>query len=500
MNGRRRSNGKLFRANARSVRFLPACERLEDIQLLSSISVPIDDYYTLYGNQDGSDLTTYDYELGAGGPNADGDVYVGLFEFPTSSIPSDVIDSPSSITSATLAFSDVELFGSAPANFSASPVNVIGLSGFNGSTTIQSGDYFNSPGQTVGSFDPILAYYDSPAGVYTVDATSFVKQALANNSTPQEIAFRLEAPGGNVDMDIDGYGGGPVLTITYGDYTAITPTLSLLPDGSGGVSVDYTVTGTLPQGSDPEVDLYWSPTSTYDASTATATDASVPVEQTHDGPTSFTAADLGTPPAGTDYLLAVADPGHAVTDPETPPVVASTPYDPTISITGMAYVDNGQDVQVSYSETGDTQGASANLTFYASDQDDLAAGDPNQVATAVSIPVVISSYGQATVPLDSLQSAFNSTTEFIVAAFNNVSLFDVANADDSVPLSSYPVITPTLAWLPDGRGGVNVDYTITGDLPQGTTPEIDLYWSPTKTFDPNTASFTGANVTVAQNA
>ena len=63
MNRRRRWNGKVFRMNARSVRFIPACERLEDIQLLSSILVGTDDFYTLYGNSDGSDLTTYDYRL-----------------------------------------------------------------------------------------------------------------------------------------------------------------------------------------------------------------------------------------------------------------------------------------------------------------------------------------------------------------------------------------------------------------------------------------------------
>ncbi len=333
MNGRRRRwNGKVFRANARSVRFLPVCERLEDIQLLSSITVGTDNLYTLYGNPDGTDLSTFTNQLGAGTNTGNKGVYVGLFEFPTSSIPSNVVDSPSSITSATLTFSNVGNYGSAPtaASFNASPVNVIGLSGFNGSTTIQGGDYFNSPGQTVGSFVPTLAknyQWGAPTGAYTVDVTSFVEQALASNSMPQEIAFRLESPGGNVIMDVDGMGGAPILTITYADYAVITPTnLSWLADGSGGVSVDYTVTGTLPQGSDAEIGLYWSPTSAFDPSTASATGASIPVEQTPDGPTTFTAAQLGTPPPGTQYLLAVADPNHVVTDPKSFPSFDSAPY------------------------------------------------------------------------------------------------------------------------------------------------------------------------------
>ncbi len=121
----------------------------------------------------------------------------------------------------------------------------------------------------------------------------------------------MESPGGNVLED----SGPPLLTITYGQsYPVITPTES--PEQSdGSVSVDYSVAGTLPQGSSPEVDLYWAPTKNF-GSDATATGASVPVEQEHDGPTTFTAADLGTPWAGTQYLLAVADPGHAVTDPD----------------------------------------------------------------------------------------------------------------------------------------------------------------------------------------
>ena len=57
----------------------------------------------------------------------------------------------------------------------------------------------------------------APTGSYTVDVTSFVEQVLASNSMPQEIAFRLESPKGNVDMDVDGVGGAPTLTITYAD-------------------------------------------------------------------------------------------------------------------------------------------------------------------------------------------------------------------------------------------------------------------------------------------
>jgi hypothetical protein len=143
--------------------------------------------------------------------------------------------------------------------------------------------------------------------------------------------------------------------------SVITPTLSWLSDGSGGASVDYSVTGTLPSGSAPVIDLYWSPTGTYDPTTATATDDSVDVEQTHDGPTTFTAAELGTPPPGTKYLLAVADPDHLVTDPGSAPNVASIPYTrtaPALTVTGGDWdaVDGGAKFSYAVQWPGYTDG------------------------------------------------------------------------------------------------------------------------------------------------
>ncbi len=182
----------------------------------------------------------------------------------------------------------------------------------------------------MGSFVPTLANRDSPTGVYFVDVTSFVEQVLANNSMPQEIAFRLESPGGNVLMDVDGDGGGPILTITYGNYPVITPTIQTLPDGD--LSVDYSVSGTLPANKQADIVLDWAPADSYNPAVDTPTKAiTIPVVQTPNGPVTVSEASLGTPPPNTEDILAVADPRHDVTDPNSSPSFDSTPYSPVVN-------------------------------------------------------------------------------------------------------------------------------------------------------------------------
>lgn len=101
----------------------------------------------------------------------------------------------------------------------------------------------------------------------------------------------------------------------------ITPSLTAVP--GGGVEVDYTLDGTLPDGSTTSIELYWSPNPTLDSSATSADGAEVSVGPSDDGPTTFEPSELGTPPAGTKYLLAVADPDHEVTDPDAKLVTAS---------------------------------------------------------------------------------------------------------------------------------------------------------------------------------
>jgi hypothetical protein len=96
----------------------------------------------------------------------------------------------------------------------------------------------------------------------------------------------------------------------------LSPTLQWDPEG--GVDLGYTV-GSAPVPTDTTVDLYWSSTSdisgaigdpisaaTQDIAAGTAEGASVPVQ--------LTASDLGDPPVGAAYLLAVADPDNLIVE------------------------------------------------------------------------------------------------------------------------------------------------------------------------------------------
>jgi hypothetical protein len=410
----------------------------------------------------------YDYNLSADPPY----VYVEnqfndwktLVTFPTSSLP-DPANGPIYLT--------------VTADHSGPTGNTVDVGWFSVDSTkfdfTRGQDYYKATTNAAGSINL------NGGTSYRINVTQAVADFLKHSpSSTADLAFLLSTDatgtalsGVNAELDTQ-----PAAT-----YPVIKPS-NLQDTADGGASVDYTLTGTLPQGKTPVIGLYWSPTSSFDPSTATATSAGFAVEQTHNGPATFTAAQLGTPPAGTKYLLAVADAGHFVTDPQTPPAVASTPHgEPTISITGMEFVDNGQDVQVNYSETGDTQGASADLTFYASDQPDLVTGDPNQIPTSVSIPVVTGGDGQATVSLDSLLGAINSAAKYIDVAIQNVSLFEVGKPDDSVPLSSPSITLNAIAGVPSASNPIlaRVSYTITGgklttDVPivatWSTTPSI----------------------------
>ena len=258
------------------------------------------------------------------------------------------------------------------------PVNVIAYATNSPPSTAD----LTAPGTLAGIItadEPSEVEDDDPElGHYSVDVTQAV-EAVANASGMLDLRFQ---PGSDEWADMYLFNDPPgselqretELVVTFAAqqiYPTITPTLDGTP--GGGASVDYTLTGTLPPAPEADIDLYWAPTQNFDSG-ATETDASVTVEQTHDEPVTFTTSELGTPPPGTKYLLAVADPDHDVTDPDSAPLFAAIPY-----------------------------------------------------------------------------------------------------------AQNYPVITPTLSWLPDGNGGVSVDYTVKGDL-GGQQANVDLYWSPSQFF------------------
>jgi len=161
---------------------------------------------------------------------------------------------------------------------------------------------------------------------YEIDVTQAVSQYLSQSPpSTSNLAFLLTPE--SSDMELSG-----VSVELDTPPPVITPTLASLPDGSGGVSLDYTVAGDL--GDEMAyLDLYWSPTQSFGADATLVRDASgnpvgLTIQQTHDGPTLLTPSQLGTPPSGTQYLLAVATAVHPFGSPSTLPVVAVLPYTP----------------------------------------------------------------------------------------------------------------------------------------------------------------------------
>ena len=97
--------------------------------------------------------------------------------------------------------------------------------------------------------------------------------------------------------------------------------------GDGGLDYGYTISNAnLPQATTEA--LYWAPVTTFDSSQDTLIPDSVLNTQTAAGtygPFHVTPAQLGAPPEGAKYLLAVADPDHTVSQN---PQVVSLVYDP----------------------------------------------------------------------------------------------------------------------------------------------------------------------------
>jgi hypothetical protein len=310
--------------------------------------------------------------------------------------------------------------------------------------------------------------YPAP-GVYTAELD--VKYSFSSESFPQE--------DGTTALTRQ-------FTITVLAPT-ITPTLSAMSDG--GVSVDYQVAGTLPPSYDldtPTIDLFWSPASNYDPNLEMPTGDSVDVEQTHDGPTTFTAEELGAPPTGTKYLLAVADPDHVATDPSSTPAFAAVPYsslsnvhqlpsDPVTGEEGHPTATSGlgndttavakfadpagvvESATIYWGQPGQTQ-VSAQGTIVQSDPGEFAVyGTPQVYDTAGTYPIAVE------LTLNSGDSVALRNSAIIAPADIEVTADDikaqawqlfkgeVATFTDDNPLAQVTDLSATVSWG-DGEG------------------------------------------------
>jgi hypothetical protein len=151
--------------------------------------------------------------------------------------------------------------------------------------------------------------------------------------------------GDELTISFDGEFSAPVVTGLAVQMTAdinvvepphITPTTPSWSSSDGGVDYGYTISGAnLSQATD--IALYWAPTTTFNSSQDTLIPASLVNTQTAIGtygPFHLTPAYLGTPPRGTNYLLAVADPDNLVTGPD-PSKVEALDVSPDIQITNL---------------------------------------------------------------------------------------------------------------------------------------------------------------------
>ncbi len=273
---------------------------------------------------------------------------------------------------------------------------------------------------------------------------------------------------------------------------------------------DYTLAGSL-NGVQTDVDLYWSPNKTFDASATPAHDASgnpakVDVLQAHTGATTFTAAQLGTPPQGTKFLLAVADPLNKLNDPTVTDNTESIAYAPDVSLDSVSLDAPTGNVLANYTVTGNVITTPTTVKLYwasgaGTSLDDRILTNPD--GSPLPAP--------ASVPLDgSLGSHVATFTPAMVTAMGpepvGVTML-MAVADPPIPATLNPpspgmpngliddptegdnfkslpipdvVITPTIQTLPDGDPDVN--YSVNGNL-EGDTTNLTLYVSDKPTFD-----------------
>ena len=397
---------------------------------------------------------------------------VGLFEFDSSAISSQ-LPSSATITGAILSFSHVGNFGSFPKDWVDSTANIIGLAtpadGFHDSD-------FASPGQTLGSFHTTQADRTASMSsfVYPVDVTKFVQQSLAKDPSDHQIAFRLEAPGGNVIMN-DTSGQTTQLTITYGDAPDVFLDSVKLDGPTGNIVADYTVTG-APITAQTTVNLYWAggAGASLDDRILTNPDgsplpapASVPLDGllgTHTA--TFTPAMLtamGSAPVGATTLMAVADPPvPATTNPPSPGMPNGLINDPTegdnfksmpipdttvdLAVSELQWTPDDSAVKFNYSVTGNMEGKTTTSQFYLSDKDTFDPNDPNQVMTSVSEPVQQTHYGDFTIPVPDLNKSISTskTTNFILVVIDTLVGAGVAEASVANNTAAIPATVACL--------------------------------------------------------
>ena len=121
------------------------------MQLLSTFSIPADDYYTFSTCQTAQTSRDSPTSSAQARRRRSRAFTRRCLSIPRLHFPAILLRHRRSSAPA-LEFSDLGNYGSL-ANFQPSAVNVIGLSGFNGSTTIEDGDYFNTSGEAVGQFE-----------------------------------------------------------------------------------------------------------------------------------------------------------------------------------------------------------------------------------------------------------------------------------------------------------------------------------------------------------
>ena len=179
---------------------------------------------------------------------------------------------------------------------------------------------------------------------YQVDVTDFVKQFLTSGA--RFIGFRFVAASPST---LEGFGlaDGSGVFLEFQEKSDITPT-PLAFDDSGGVKYGYTISNSdLPQAT--TVALYWAPTSIFDSSQDTLIPPSVATTQTAAGtygPFHVTPAQLGAPPQGAKYLLAVTDPQNLIS-PADPSKVAALAL-PIIAPTVLTFDTNDGGVNFGY--------------------------------------------------------------------------------------------------------------------------------------------------------
>ncbi len=217
----------------------------------------------------------------------------------------------------------------------------------------------------------------------------------------------------------------------------MTPTFDTT---GGGVEFGYTITGAnLPQPT--TVALYWASGTTFD----TAIGDPIETEPTQTAEGTYTVdvptSAFGQPPAGTQYLLAVADPDNTITESDDPNNVQVLTL-PDIAVTDAAFDAQGG-VSFDYTVTGAALYEDTSVAVYwaigdpssTSPSDEL--GDPvysYDISTAADMAV--GDYGPIVVPQSDLTSPPDGATHLIVDADAQDDIIESDPADNAEALAT----------------------------------------------------------------